>query len=293
MRGAVLPIFILGVCSLCLAQKVSFTPASKADVLYQTQDPPASARQRAARLKTLFTASGCGQAWLSEQKLSEQMLSEQNPGPQKTADGQESSDAVAPNVICRLPGETGRTIIVGAHYENAASAPHLFDNWRAAALLPSLFASLRPRLRHHTIVFVAFAGHGNQPAGAEFYVARLGQAELGHVDAMVNLDALGFSPTKVWTSHSDKDLVHALVVTMYMLRLPASQIDIEAAGATESQPFAARNIPQITIHSMTQAHLVGEIPWQFRPDNFYDTYRLLCGYLAFLDQSLKPRARPE
>ncbi len=49
---------------------------------------------------------------------------------------------------------------------------------------------------------------------------------------MVNVDALGFSPTKVWTGHSDKDLVHALIIMVYALKLPASQIDIAALGHT-------------------------------------------------------------
>ena len=30
-----------------------------------------------------------------------------------------------------------------------------------------------------------------------------------------------------------------------------------------------------------------------RPNNYYDTYRLLCGYLAYLDQTLKPRQHSE
>jgi hypothetical protein len=272
MRGVVLSIFIFAAGARCLAQKISFIPAPKAEVLLHAENAPAGNQQRAARLKAMFAASGCNDGWLSEQKL---------------------ADADAPNIICRLPGESGRTIVVGAHYESASSAQRPADNWRAATLLPSLFESLRARPRHHTIVFVAFADHGNEPAGAEFFAAHLDRAELDRVDAMVNLDALGFSPTKVWTSHSDKDLVHALVVTMYALKLAGSQIDIEAAGATDSQPFAARNVPQITIHSMTHAHLEGEIARQFRPDNFYDTYRLICGYVAFLDGTLKPRAHRE
>ncbi len=107
---------------------------------------------------------------------------------------------------------------------------------------------------------------------------------------MINVDALGLSPTKVWTAHSDKDLVHSLIVMVYALKLSASQIDIAAAGATDSDPFAAHHIPQITIHSLTQQNVATGATTQFRPGNYYDTYRLLCGYLAYLDQSLKPRA---
>ena len=110
---------------------------------------------------------------------------------------------------------------------------------------------------------------------------------------MINLDVLGLSPTKVWTSHSDKELIHALVVMVYALKLPASQIEMESSGTTDSDPFALRQIPQITIHSLTQPDLSGDTSTAFRPDNYYDTYRLLCGYLAYLDVTLKPRPHSE
>jgi hypothetical protein len=110
---------------------------------------------------------------------------------------------------------------------------------------------------------------------------------------MINLDALGLSPTKVWAAHSDKDLVHDLIVMVYALKLPASQVDLAALGSTDSDPFAVRHIPQITIHSLTQQNVVSGVGSQFRPNNYYDTYRLLCGYLAYLDQSVKLRPHSE
>ncbi len=103
---------------------------------------------------------------------------------------------------------------------------------------------------------------------------------------------LAFPRQKYGAAHSDKDLVHSLMVMVYALKLSASQIDIAAAGATDSDPFAARHIPQITIHSLTQQNVTTGATTQFRPYNYYDTYRLLCGYLAYLDQTLKPRRTP-
>jgi hypothetical protein len=79
---------------------------------------------------------------------------------------------------------------------------------------------------------------------------------------------------------------------VYILKLPASQIDIQAAGKTDSEPFLSRNIPQITIHSMTQANLADGVPTPFRPGNYYDSYKLICGYLAYLDETRKPRPHP-
>ena len=170
-----------------------------------------------------------------------------------------------------------------------SSAQRPLDNWSGAAILPALYQSLRSRKRSHSFVFVAFADSGANPVGAEFFVSHLAHTQLDRAEAMINVDALGLSPTKVWTAHSDKDLVHSLIVMVYALKLSASQIDMAAAGATDSDPFAARHIPQITIHSLTQQNVTTGATTQFRPSNYYDTYRLLCGYLAYLDQKLKPR----
>jgi Zn-dependent M28 family amino/carboxypeptidase len=184
-------------------------------------------------------------------------------------------------------------VIVGAHYDRITSPQRPLDNWSGASLLPALYQSLRARKRNHSFVFVAFADNGNNAAGAEYFARNLTRSQLDHAEAMVNVDALGLSPTKVWSAHSDKDLVHSLMIMVYALKLPASQIDIAAVGHTDSDSFAARKIPQITIHSLTQQNVATGATTQFRPNNYYDTYRLLCGYLAYLDQILRPKGRSE
>ena len=270
--GLFFRVAIVLLCGACLAQKVQFTPAEKSLVLERMKEIPGTNADRAARLKELFIQAGCNGNSLFEQKV-------------------EGADA--PNIVCRLGTGDGDTVIVGGHYERTSSTQRPLDNWSGAAILPALYQSLRERKRNHSFVFVAFADNGNYPAGAEFFARHLTRSQLDRAEAMINVDALGLSPTKVWTAHSDKDLVHALIVMVYALKLPASQIDIAAVGNTDSDPFAARHIPQITIHSLTQQNVTTGATTQFRPNNYYDTYRLLCGYLAYLDQSLKPRPHSE
>ena len=257
-------------CAAGSAQQLKYAPLAKPAVLERMKDAPASDLLRAARIKDLFADAGCNGSFLQEQAASNG----------------------APNIVCQLPGESDARVIVGAHYDGSASSQRPFDNWSGAALLPALYHSLRDRKRRHTFVFVAFADHGGDLSGAESFAGHMSALEQRQTEAMVNLDALGFSPTKVWASHSDKDLVHDLVIMVYSLKLPASQIDMETAGATDSEPFAARHIPRITIHSLTRQNLEGEAT-VFRPNNYYDTYRLLCGYLAYLDVTLKPRSTAE
>ena len=274
MRGKALiyQLLVLILCGASPAQRVQFTPVEKAAVLERMKTIPETNAERALKLKDLFSTAGCNGKSLVEQKV----------------DGVDS-----PNIICRLGTEDGETVIVGAHYDRNSSAQRPLDNWSGAAILPALYQSLRTRKRSHGFVFVAFAGSGDHPVGAEFFADHLGHKQLERAEAMVNVDALGLSPTKVWSDHSDKDLLHDLMVMVYALKLSASQIDIAAAGATDSDPFAARHIPQITIHSLTQQNVATGATTQFRPTNYYDTYRLLCGYLAYLDQTLKRRQHSE
>ena len=274
MRGPGLAVTLFGLvlCGVSVAQKIQFTPAEKSVVLQRMKTVPGSNEERAARLKELFNQAGCNGNSLSEQPV-------------------ESGET--PNIICRLGTGERDTVIVGAHYERTSSPQRPLDNWSGAALLPALYQSLRERKRAHSFLFVAFADSGNVPSGAEFFVRHLSRSQLDRAEAMVNVDALGLSPTKVWAAHSDKDLVHDLIIMVYALKLPASQIDIATVGGTDSDPFAARRIPQITIHSLTQQNVATGATTQFRPNNYYDTYRLLCGYLAYLDQSLKPRPHSE
>ena len=274
MRGKALihSVLIIMLCGASPAQKVQFTPAEKAAVLERIKSIPETNAARGSKLKEMFSNAGCNGKSLVEQRV----------------DGVDS-----PNIICQLGTDESDMVIVGAHYDRNSSAQRPLDNWSGAAILPALYQSLRNRKRNHSYIFVAFADNGPSPLGAEFFVNHLGHKQLDRTEAMINVDALGLSPTKVWTAHSDKDLVHDLIVMVYALKLSASQIDIAAAGATDSDPFAAHHIPQITIHSLTQQNVTTGATTQFRPNNYYDTYRLLCGYLAYLDQTLKPRQHSE
>jgi hypothetical protein len=227
---------------------------------------PDSDAERATRIKDLFTRAGCG----------------------KLVHDQHVEGEDLPNVICQLHGQDSGTVIVGAHYDRS-TVERPIDDWSAAALLPALYQSLHSRSRHHTYVFVAFADHGEELIGSTFFAAHLSSSGAANAEAMVNLDALGLSPTKVSPTGSDKELVHDLLTMVYSLKLPASQIDLKAGSITDAEPFAARRIPCITIHSLTQPNIAERATTRFRPESYYDSYRLISGYLAYLDAILKQR----
>jgi hypothetical protein len=263
MRRALLILVLLAACQ---AQKLRFSPVEKSIVLERAGNIPSGGQERLARMKELFIESGC-----------------------LTVIEQDVPSSEIPNLICRLQGNTDKSIIVGANYGKAAP-----DNWAGASLLPGLYQSLATRKRRHTFIFVAFADEKKTSIAAQFFAGHMTNVEVKHTHAMIDLDALGLSPTKFWAAHSDKDLVKALVVVMYALKLPASQVDIAKAGEADSEAFASRHIPQITLHSLTKdavaiVHGQHDLLQEFRPNNYYDSYRLISGYLAYLDETLKTR----
>ena len=114
-------------------------------------------------------------------------------------------------------------------------------------------------------------------------------------DAMVNMDTLGLAPTEVWATHSDKRLTNALFHLSDQLKMPVTAVNVEQVGSTDSEQFAARKIPSITIHSLTQdtwnagiLHSSKDKLSAIKLDDYYQTYRLVSTYLALLDAALGP-----
>jgi hypothetical protein len=143
-------------------------------------------------------------------------------------------------------------------------------------------------------IFIGFTDEEKFEVGSRFYVQHMTGEQVAATDAMVNMDTLGLGPTQVWGSHSDRLLVGALGYVAKTLNAPVSIVDVEQVGSADSEQFAARNIPRITIHSLTQklweAHIIHTSKDRIsamRLDDYYETYRLLAAYLTFLDQIAK------
>lgn len=109
--------------------------------------------------------------------------------------------------------------------------------------------------------------------------------------AMVNMDTLGLAPTEIWATHSDRQLNATLVYVAKQLNVPVTGANLEQVGSTDSEQFAERKIPRITIHSLTQKtwdarilHTARDKISAIRLDDYYQTYRLLSAYIAFLDE---------
>lgn len=253
------------------SQQLQFSLINKSTILDRVKQSLPTNEQREQEIRELFDNAGCASSLVEE--------------PVKRV--------TTPNVICRLQGDTDEEIIVGAHYDKVSSGTGTIDNWSGAALLPSLYQGLAVKKPHHTFIFVAFTGEEEGLLGSDYFVKHISRDELARTEAMINMDTLGLSYTRVWVHRADKNLLHAFLGVSGALKLPVGEVDVERVGSTDSESFAGKHIPRITIHSITQEtwkilHSPADTLGELRPDQYYDTYRLVQAYLAYLDQSWPP-----
>jgi hypothetical protein len=231
---------------------------------------PRRNEDREAALDSLFIQAGCRDADLSEEPVKHEKF---------------------PNLICRMPGRLESTIIVGAHFDKVARGGGVVDNWSGASLLPSLFQSLHDRPRKHTFIFVGFTAEEQGLVGSRYYVSQMTPDEVARTRAMVNIDTLALGPTNIWLTHSDRRLASAFYGVAQSMKLPVAIMNADRVGNDDSASFMRRKIPTLMIHSITNPtlHILHSADDNFSAVKFgdyYDSYRLLSAYLAWLDAML-------
>jgi len=224
--------------------------------------------KRELRLQSLFREAGC-----TGDNLTEQLV----------------KHAQAPNLICTLPGDEASEIVVGAHFDFVDRGKGVVDNWSGCSLLPSLFQDLKATARRHTFVLIGFTSEEAGLVGSSFYVHQLSHRARQNIRAMLNLDSLGLSPTKM--DVSDQRLADALLAVAGRVKLPLSVLNVRALGRSDSDSFRDSRISAITVHSVTRdtwpiLHSPRDQFSAIHLDDFYDTYLLIRAYLAYLDESL-------
>lgn len=231
--------------------------------------------ERESTIKQWLSQAGCKSPNLSEQSLERKL---------------------PPNVICVVPGETDSVILVGAHTDHVMDfGEGVVDNWSSAALLPSLLQSLSNRPRHHTFVYVGFSAEEQGMLGSGYYAQHLTPEQRAHIAAVINMDSLGLGPTKVWETHADKTLLDDLGHVAVFMKLPLQAVNVEKVGTTDSESFVPYDIPRITLHSVTQQnwrvlHSSNDRLAAVKMADYYDSYKLIVAYLAYLDFALKSPA---
>ena len=263
-------LILWGARSFTQAINIQFTPLERDVIEKRLRLVSTDNGERERILRKLFQESGCTNEHLTEQPVKHQRV---------------------PNLVCTQPGATDALIIVGGHMDKVSAGHGVVDDWSGAALLPSLFQSLRDRPRKHTFVFIGFTDEEEGLVGLHYYVKQLEEERVTKIRAMVNLECLGLASTEVWGHHADPALLKMYGVVAHSVHLPFISVNVEKVGDDDADSFRGRKIPTITIHSVTQENInvlhsprddFSAINW----DNYYNSYRMIVTYLAYIDEAL-------
>ena len=256
--------------SLCAEDPIRYNPVPQQVIESRLQKYVGSDKQREETLRQMFLQAGCDDQHLSQQPVKGSKLS---------------------NLICVLPGSTNRVLIVGAHFDHVPAGDGVVDNWSGAALLPSIYEALKGEPRKHTYMFIGFADEERGEVGSRYYVRTMNAEQVAATDAMVNMDTLGLAPTEIWSSHADDKLIAAIGLVSSLMKLPVSTVNVDQIASSDSVQFSERKIPSITIHSLTQEswdarilHTSKDRISAIHVDDYYQTYRLVSAYVAYLDR---------
>jgi hypothetical protein len=140
-------LFIALVAITAPAEELQYRPVSRAAVETRLKQFSWKNNEREAKLKKMFQEAGCD-GYVTEQSVRGSKL---------------------PNVICILPGNSERTIIVGAHFDHNGAGDGVVDNWSGASLLPSLYEAIKPAPRNHTFIFIGFTDEESGLIGSRYY----------------------------------------------------------------------------------------------------------------------------
>jgi len=225
--------------------------------------------ERFARLRTLFEQTGC--TALSEQKV---------------------KGSKQPNLICSVQSEdTGkRRILVGAHFD-CAGGDGIIDNWTGAILLPSLADFMRQKPRRHSFEFIGFAAEAAGLFGSQAYLKALSPEERPRIAAVITMDSLGLTPTKIWVDSSDRELIRHAVTIARAMHVDLAGSNLPPTTTTDSMTFHGAGIPTLSLHSVTTETLNlinskkdvwASLSWK----DYYDTHRFVSALLSYLDEKL-------
>ena len=226
---------------------------------------------RLDRLRSLFQSVGCA---TTEQKVSGSKM---------------------PNLICEIPGPDEAVILIGAHYDKVDQSQGVIDNWSGASMLPAIYQAIKyaGTAAKHMIVFVAFADEEKGLVGSRSYAAKLKKEERAHYEAMINIDSVGSGPVKIWAGRNDPRLTQLLNAVAVSLKIEVGAINLDQVGLGDSFPFHDKKIRTIDFHSLTAEtwpilHSPRDNPQALQFENYWDTYRLVATYVAYLDLKLTP-----
>ena len=267
-----------GAAATTQSHTLFFYTSPRSTVEMAVHSIPATNRERLQRLRDDFATVDCSGNRMKEE-----------PVPER---GGESGA----NLICVWPGSGQGTIVIAAHYDHEGRGQGALDDWSGAALLPFLYQAIQGQPRENSYVFL----EAWKRQGAETWFKSLSHADRRRIRAMIDLDGLGLSYTRFFTTFSPFETsppsaAHLQVELLWaaldegLTQAPEQTSPHHWLSVDSTDPFRSVMVPTIVIHSIPEgeARIPGsaaDVASAVDGNAYYQTYHLMCAYLTALDR---------
>ena len=157
---------------------------------------------------------------------------------------QEENTGKSRNVVADLPGQTGRYIVLTAHYDSTSLSQGAYDNMSGSIGLLGIAEKFASEPHRHGLRFVWCGSEERGLLGSKAYTSAH-EEELANCDLCVNLDMIGCIMGKfIAVCTSEEKLVHYVeyLGAMAGFGLKASQ----EVYSSDSTPFADKGVPALS-----------------------------------------------
>jgi hypothetical protein len=254
-----------------------FFTSPRSTVEMEVHTIPATDPERLQRLRDNFAAADCGGGRMREQPVLDRR-------------GEKGV-----NLICTWPGHGAGVIVVVAHYEHEGKGEGALADWSGAVLLPFLYQAIQGQPRENSYVFL----ESWKREGADAWVKSLSRDDRRRIRAVIDLDALGLSYTRFFTTFSPFETApvgsaHLQTQLLWsalsdgLTQAPEQVSPHHWLTVDATDPFRALILPTIVIHSVPEES--GRLPGSasdvasiVNGNAYFTTYHLMCAFLASLD----------
>jgi hypothetical protein len=226
---------------------------------------------------------------------------------------QSGAGLAEPNLVCRIPGKSARTIAVGSSPE--------FDGWASAALLPEIARAVASAPREHGYAIALLSrALAEVPAGARVFADALA-AERPAI--FLHLGPSGAANPLIGPESDERQLCALLELGRALgapiETLPAwSQANVPCPGTPllsrgmnaplalcetsaysrflDVDPFVRAQVPVVGVYAFPKrerTNFAMRVSPRLDPTLYVTSYRLLAAYAVALDQLLAPGLPPE
>lgn len=254
-----------------------FFTSPRSTVEMEVHTVPGSDAERLQHLRDNFSAADCRGGRMREQPVTDRH-------------GEKGT-----NLICSWPGHGPGVIVVIAHYEHEGQGEGALADWSGAVLLPFLYQAIQGQPRDNSYIFLETW----KREGADAWLRTLSHEDRKRLRAVIDLDALGLSYTRFFTTFSAFESVPAgsthlqtqllwSALSDGLTQAPEQVSPHHWLSVDDTDPFRAIMVPTIVIHSIPSEsdRLPGsasDVASTVNGNAYFTTYHLMCAFLASLD----------